>query len=172
MRSVSKNHGTKPMANAGLAKKRGRPPKNRPSVIATMQTSDDPDIRFVRDLTVTDRTEVLSGADANFRYRWVEESRMGERKAQGYTEADDPGIVTHHDGNYWKPEGNDRKHQNKGGLKLMKIPVTLAAKRDAIKAEKADRALTAAENSLTGDMRRYGGEVLNDSDTAGVMGGE
>lgn len=173
MRSETK-FGTKPVKSVGVVpKKRGRPAKVRPSTIQTMKESGDPDIEHVRDLYVVDRTEILEGADTeNFRYRWCEESKMGLRKSQGYTEVDDPNVRTHHDGTYWQAEGRDRKQQNKGGLKLMKIPLTLAKKRDAIKAEKVARNSNSAENALTSDMRRYGGEVMGDAATSEVMGGE
>lgn len=171
MRSVTKQ-GMRPVAEIG-AKKRGRPRKVKASTVQVMQESNDPDIQFVRDLTVTDRTEILAGADTtNFRYRWVEESRIGERKLQGYSEVDDPGVKTYHEGNYWKPEGVDRKRANKGGLKLMKIPMSLAKKRDAIKAEKVNRQSEASEQSFVSDMRRHGGEVMSDAATSDILGGE
>jgi len=172
MRSVTKKVGVKPMSNAGLAKKRGRPPKAKVSTVNQMKANEDPDIRFIRDLTVTDRTEILEGADPNFRYRWVEESKIGLRTSQGYTPADDEGIRTHHDSNYWQPEGSDTRFKNKGGLKLMKMPVSLAKKRDAIKAEKVERNSADMESSLTSSITRNGGELMSDAAVSRAIEGE
>lgn len=155
-------------------KKRGRPPKNQPSVLATMQNNDDPDIRFVRDLTVSDRTEILEGKDPNFRYRWCEESKLRTREYQGYTKVTDPNVRTHFDGNYMPAEGFDRRMSNKGGMVLCKIPESLAKKRDAIKSEKVNQQSQAMEAQHISEMQQAGGAVLgaNDPFVGGLANGD
>lgn len=145
-------------------KKRGRPPKVRPTTLETMKTNDDPDMRFIRDLAVSDRTEILEGKEDGFRYRWCEESKVRTRESQGYSKADD-GVKTHFDGNYMPAEGYDARKANKGGLVLMKIPETLGKKRDAIKAEKVEAQSRSMEAQHVNSMRDAGGEVLGANDS-------
>jgi hypothetical protein len=150
-------------------KRRGRPPKVRPSTLEAMKTNEDPDMRFILDLSGSDRTEILEGAPDGFRLRWCEESKVRTRESQGYTKVDDPKVKTHFDGNYMPAEGYDVRKANKGGLILMKIPETLAKKRDAIKAEKVDRQSQSMESQHLSSMRDAGGEVLG-ADDAFVSG--
>lgn len=154
-------------------KKRGRPPKVVQSTLAAMQENNDPDIRHVRDLAVNDRTEVLGG-DPNFRYRWVEESKLRSREYQGYTKETDPNVRTHFDGNYMPAEGYDRRLANKGGMVLCKIPETLAKKRDAIKSEKVAQQSRAMEAQHISEMQQAGGAILgaNDSFVTGLANGD
>lgn len=160
----------RPPTDETAPRRRGRPPKVRPSTLETMKTNEDPDLRFVRDLAVSDRTEILEGKDASFRYRWCEETKVRTRESQGYTKVDDKDVKTHFDGNYMPAEGFDARKANKGGLVLMKIPETLGKKRDALKAEKVSQQSQAMEAQHTSAMRDAGGEVLdaNDSFVAGL----
>ena len=165
MLKVSSKGGSSGKMMANLTpKKRGRPAKVRPSTLETMKATEDPDIRFVRDLTVGDRTEILDGKDPNFRYRWVEESQLRTREYQGYTKVTDPNVRTHFDGNYMPAEGFDRRMQNKGGMVLCKIPESLARKRDAIKTEKATQQSQAMEAQHVSAMQQAGGAVLSAND--------
>ena len=167
------NKGSKNVVNLS-PKRRGRPPKVRPSVIEEMKANNDPDIRFLRDLSVNDRTEIIDGKDPNFRYRWVEESKLRTREAQGYTKVSDPNIRTHFDGNYMPAEGYDSRMQNKGGMILCKIPESLAKKRDAMKSEKIAQQSQAAEARHVSEMVQGGGAVLGADDpfVAGLTNGE
>ncbi|HEY5997964.1 MAG TPA: hypothetical protein VI078_01505 [bacterium] len=150
-------------------KKRGRPPKVRPSVLDTMKANEDPDIRFMRDLTVNDRTEVING-DPNFVYRWCEESKLRTREMQGYEKNPDPDVKTHFDGNYMPPEGYDRRLTNKGGMVLCRIKKSLHEKRVAYKAEEVAKQSAAMEAQHVSEMRQTGYEVLGASDPV-VVGG-
>lgn len=167
------NGGMKQVPNLNQ-KRRGRPPKVQKTILAAMQENEDPDIRFVRDLSVNDRTEIIDGKDPNFDYRWVEESQMRLRESQGYTKVNDSDVRTHFDGNYMPAEGYDRRMANKGGMVLCKIRKELKQKRDAIKSEKIAMASQAAEQRHVADMQGAGGAVLGASDpfVASLANGE
>ena len=114
------------------SKRRGRPPKVRPSTLDTMNAQNDPDIRFIQDLTVTDPTAIVQGADPEKHYRWCEESKMRTRQFQGYTKVTDQNVKTNYDGNFMPAEGFDMRRANKGGMILCEIPKSLYQKRQAI----------------------------------------
>jgi len=146
------------------AKRRGRPPKARPSTLETMSAQNDPDIRFIRDLTVTDRTGVVEGADPSKEYRWCEESKLRTRQFQGYTRVTDSKVKTHFDGNFMPAEGYDMRQANKGGMVLCEIPKSLHQKRQAIKAEKTRQQSDAMEAQHISEMQQSGA-VLSASDS-------
>lgn len=166
--------GTKTVVNL-TPKRRGRPPKNRPSMLDTMNAQNDPDIRFIQDLTVTDRTAVVEGADPSKHYRWCEESKMRTRQFQGYAKVSDPDVKTHFDGNYMPAEGYDMRHAKKGGMILCEIPKTLYEKRQAIKAEKTRQQSDAMESQHVSEMMQSGGGTVlgsGDSFVEGLANGD
>lgn len=165
--------GMKRVNEMGTGKRRGRPPKVRPSVLETMNAQNDPDIRFIQDLTVTDRTAVVEGADPTKEYRWCEESKMRTRQFQGYAKVTDSNVKTHFDGNFMPAEGYDMRQAKKGGMILCEIPKTLYQKRQAIKADKTRQQSDAMEAQHVSEMQQ-GGTVLasNDSFVEGLANGD
>ena len=158
---------------SGTAKRRGRPPKAMASTLATMNAQNDPDIRFIQDLTVTDRTAVVEGADPSKHYRWCEESKMRTRQFQGYVKVSDPNVKTHFDGNFMPAEGYDMRQANKGGMILCEIPKTLYQKRQAIKAEKNRQQSEAMEVQHISEMQQSGTVLgANDSFVEGLANGD
>lgn len=143
-----------------VAKKRGRPRKA--TTIETMEKAGDPEITFVRDLVHHDRTEVM-GKDEEFHYRWSRADRIAERERQGYVKADDEGLKSYHDGNFWNPEGKDTRLA-KGGMVLMKIPKTRHEMRQRIKEESIEAASAAEDARLRASLTSEGSQVLPDSD--------
>lgn len=160
MRKVTKLGVRNP--EAAVAKKRGRPPKKRESMVEQMEKSADPDIQHCRDLTHYDRSEIL-GRDPNFEYRWSRADRIGQREQQGYIKDDSDSVKTSHEGKEWPPEGKDTRRAN-GGLVLMKIPKALYEKRAKIKEEKTAAASNAEETRFRSGVVSDGGAVLADSD--------
>lgn len=146
------------------SKRRGRPPKSRPSVLETMNAQNDPDIRFIQDLTVTDPTAIVQGADPEKHYRWCEESKMRTRQFQGYAKVTDPNVKTNFDGNFMPAEGFDMRRANKGGMILCEIPKSLYQKRQSIKEEKNRQQSDAMEAQHVAEMRQ-GGSVLGANDS-------
>lgn len=174
MLKVTNKAGSRQKLNEFVAsKRRGRPPKRSPSVLETMNAQNDPDIQFIRDLTMNDPTAIVEGADPTKEYRWCEESKMRTRQFQGYAKVTDPNVKTHFDGNVMPAEGYDMRRANKGSMILCEIPKTLYQKRQAIKSEKTRQQSDAMEAQHITEMQQ-GGTVLgaNDSFVAGLANGD
>lgn len=144
------------------AKKRGRPPKKRESIVEQMEKSADPDIQHCRDLTHYDRSEV-QGVPEGVVPRWSNASVLGTRLRQGYFKLEGNDIKTAHEGGYWPPEGKDTRKAN-GGMVLLGIKKELYEKRAKIKEEKAIAASNAEETRFRSGVVDGGGAVLADSD--------